>query len=77
MPNWIVTTGTATGDPIQCFDANGEEVFVLILTRVGGGSDERTPRRVVGTGATRGHAHAAAHASMSRYDNMGRVVSSR
>lgn len=77
MANWIRTVSTQSGQPAQCFNEAGEEVFVLVLLREGGGSDERIPRRVVGTGRTRALANTRAFRALRRYDRMGVVVPSR
>lgn len=77
MAEWIRTFATATGDPMQCWDLNGEELFAIVFIRLTGGDDEKMPRRVIGTGRTRADAQASADHALSRYDDRHRVVPAR
>lgn len=79
MADWrhISNLSSAGGHPQQFHDELGDEVFVCAFVRVSGGDDSRTPRRVIGLGSTRSSAAASAERAMSRYDSMGRVVSTR
>jgi len=79
MPDWRILSCTVSGqgDPIQCHDENGEEVFVCIAAREGGPDDSIMPRRAIGTGSVRMSAMRSLVDAMSRHDPSGRMLPSR
>lgn len=76
MCDWVVKGLNAGGDPEQYHDADGNELFLLTALRVSGPSDDKMPRRVIGTGSTRDAARRSLGRALSRYDRTYWVVPS-
>lgn len=79
---WQVLTQTVTGgkkeDPrefgVESHFFGQDRIFIIAAERVGGGNDDRVPRRALGIGTDRASAARSLHACVSRYDNVVHIV---
>lgn len=80
MANWkilsqtVTSSGTAREFGIDAGQFKQPRMHVIGAERTGGGSDDATPRRVLGIGTDRASARESLEQIVSRYDPSYRIV---